>query len=180
MHWNNKPPMVKYIQYIGRGFMKRILILLLTITMLLLVACGNGSNELSKFVESFNQSARKYDTVELTKDEFGEVVSENGEDWRNLYESKEYSIDEYTEDDLIGYYITVRSDSKSISKEGKGYNAVLTMADALDVDINELEKGMQAAFNEDFYSYEDGDYNVRISVINITNATINIMFEKNK
>ncbi|MGY3718669.1 hypothetical protein ACWE42_24460 [Sutcliffiella cohnii] len=115
------------------------------------------------------------------KSEFGKIETEDGEGWRNLFESKEYSIDAvYDKKDLVGYYINVKSDTNSISKSGKGYNAVLTLADALGLKVSDLEKGMQVAFNESFFVYEDGDYNVRISVINVTSSSMSIMIEKSK
>lgn len=153
---------------------KGLFILLISI---LLVGCG--INELDAFVEDFNQSARKYDTTELMESEFGEIETEDGEDWRNLFESKEYSIDVvYDKKNVVGYYINVKSDQTSIDKTSKGYNAVLTLADSLGLKVSDLEKGMQSAFNDNFYNYEDGDFEVRISVINITSASISIMIEK--
>jgi hypothetical protein len=156
--------------------LKKFLFNLLMITLLL---AGCGSDELDGFVEDFNQNARKYDATELIEDEFGEIEEEDGEKRRNLFESKEYTIDAlYEKNDVVGYYINVRSDTTSISKNGKGYNAVLTLADTLGLKISDLEKGMQKAFNEDFHDYEDGDYKIRISVINVTSASMSITVEK--
>lgn len=158
--------------------MKKILITLL-ILVLVLTGCGSKDNELNTFVDDFNQSARKYDTTELIENEFGEIETEDEEDWRSLFESKEYSIDiMYDDNNIVGYYIKVESDQTSIDKTGKGYNAVLTLADALGLKTSELEKGMQTAFNDDFFSYEDGDYEIRVSVINIASATMSIMVEE--
>src|SRR5690625_6937425 len=78
-----------FIQNMGGIDLKKITPLLIGLV-LLLVACGSG--ELDNFVEDFNQSARKYDATELKENEFGEVETEDGEDWRNLFESKEYLI----------------------------------------------------------------------------------------
>lgn len=158
--------------------MKKYSLLILSgILSLILVGCGNDS--LDTFVEDFNQSARKYDSTELIKNEFGEIETEDGESWRNLFNSKEYSLDAYYEkNDAVGYYINVKSDQNSIDKKGKGYNAILTLADSLEVNISDLEKGMQKAFDENFYKYEDGDYNIRISVINITSATLAVTIEE--
>jgi len=165
-----------FIQNMGGIDLKKITPLLIGLV-LLLVACGSG--ELDSFVEDFNQSARKYDATKLKENEFGEVETEDGEDWRNLFESKEYLINlMYDKKNIAGYYIKVESDETSIDKTGKGYNAVLTLADSLDLNISDLEKGMQAAFDDNFHDYEDGDYEVRISVINITSAWLSIMIEK--
>ncbi|GIN13203.1 hypothetical protein J26TS2_30700 [Shouchella clausii] len=160
--------------------MKRVLSLLL-LSVFVLSGCGSvsGSSELSAFVDDFNQSARKYDATELIDSEFGEIETEDGESWKNLFESNEYSIDAlYDGSDVIGYYINVESDTTSIDKNGKGYNAVLTLADTLGLKTSDLEKGMQEAFNENFYDYEDGDYNVRISVINVVSASMSITIEE--
>lgn len=155
--------------------MKKILFILLS--SVLLVGCGK--NELDTFTEDFNQSARKYDVTELMQNEYGEIETEDGEDWRNLFNSKEYSIDVmHDKNNIVVYYINVKSDQTSIDKTGKGYNAALTLADSLGLDIGELEKGMQAAFNDDFYDYDEGDYNVRISVINIVSTSMSIMIEE--
>ncbi len=157
--------------------MKKVLILL--IVAILLTSCGSENSELSAFVEKFNQSARKYDAIELIENEFGKIETEDGESWRNLFESKEYSIEIMCDkNNIAGYCIDVVSDKTSISKTGKGYSAVLTLADTLGLNIKELEKGMQAAFNENFYNYEDGSYEVRITVINITHAMMSITIEE--
>lgn len=160
--------------------MKRVLILLiLLVVVLLLTSCGSANSGLNTFVEKFNQSARKYDTTELIEKEFGKIETEDGESWRTLFESREYFIDiMYDKNDIAAYYIRVESDKTSIDKTSKGYNAVLTLADALGLDIKDLEKGMQAAFNENFYNYEDGSYEVRITVINITHAMMSITIEE--
>src|SRR5699024_1784220 len=126
------------------------------------VACGN--NELDAFTDEFNQNARKYDAIELVKDEFGEMeyakdsydkwkdedeelaeaLKESDESSRVLFESNEYKISSnYDKDKPTGYSIRVESDTNSIDKTGKGYNAILTLADTLDVDVNKLEKEMQ-------------------------------------
>ncbi|MEK4150033.1 hypothetical protein NST02_23605 [Robertmurraya sp. FSL W8-0741] len=155
--------------------MKKIAFILL----LSILLTGCGQNELDTFVDEFNQSARKYDTTELMENEFGKIESEDGEEWRNLFESKEYLIRVYYENNSIsGYHINVESDTTSIDKKGKGYNAVLTLADTLGLNISDLEKGMQEGFNKDFYEYEDGDYKVRIYVINIISASMGITIEK--
>lgn len=155
--------------------MKRLFLIIVTL-LIFLSACGG--NELTAFAEDFNQSARKYDTTELIEDEFGEIEEEDGEKWRDLFSSKEYSIEAiYDKDKISGYYINVKSDTKSIDKNGKGYNAILTLADALGLDINDLEKGMQEAFNENFHDYEDGPYTVRISVISISSTSMSITVE---
>lgn len=156
--------------------MKKIMPLFMGL-LLFLGACG--SSGLDSFVEEFNQSARKYDATELIESEFGEIETEDEESWRNLFESKEYSIDAlYDKKDVVGYNIRVKSDNESIDKAGKGYNAVLTLADTLGLKINDLEKGMQTAFNEDFHDYEDGDYKVSIYVINVVSATMSITIEE--
>lgn len=172
---------------------KLVLFLLFSI---LLVGCG--ANELNTFVEDYNQSARKYDTTELIENEFGdmekasdlyeemkdedeevaEIYKNSNEGWRNLYISKEYEIKAlYDGDELTGYSINVDSETNSIDKTGKGYNAALTLADSLGLNTSDLEKGMQEAFNDDFYDYEDGDYEVRISVINVSSASMSITIE---
>lgn len=174
--------------------MKKIFIMLFI--SFLLVGCG--SSDLSTFVESFNQSARKYDTTELIENEFGdmekasdlyeemkdideeiaETLKNSNEGWRELYNSKEYEIIAlYDGKKLTGYSISVESDTNSIDKNGRGYNAILTLADALGLNISELEKGMQTAFNEDFHAYEDGDYEVSISVINIVSTSMTVTIE---
>lgn len=174
-------------------------IILLSITLIFITACGE--DELNDFVNDFNQNARKYDAVEIKKDEFGEMeytrdlydewkdedeelakaLKESEESSKVLFESKEYKIESlYDNKKHTGYYISVNSDTNSIDKTGKGYSAILTLADTLNVDINRLEREMQSAFNSDNLvdEYEDEEYNVRISVINIGSATISITFEK--
>lgn len=156
--------------------MKKITLLLIGLV-LFLGACGSG--ELDSFVEDFNQSARKYDATELVESEFGEMETEDEESWRNLFESKEYSIDAlYDKKNVIGYYINVKSDTTSIDMTGKGYNAVLTLADSLGLKVSDLEKGMQTAFDDTFHDYEDGNYKVRMSVINVVSASMSITIEK--
>lgn len=171
----------------------------LVIFLLFLTACSD--DELDNFVNDFNQNARKYDAVEIKKDEFGEMeytkdlyeeyldideevaetLKESKESSKALFESKEYKIDSlYDNKKHTGYYISVNSDTNSIDKTGKGYSAILTLADTLNVDINRLEREMQSAFNSDNLvdEYEDEEYNVRISVINVGSASISITFEK--
>lgn len=158
--------------------MKRVLILLI-LAVLLLTSCGSANSELNTFVEKFNQSARKYDATELKGNEFGKIETEDGESWRTLFESKEYSIEAlYDKNNIVGYGIDVVSDETSISKTGRGYSAVLTLADTLGLDIKQLEKGIQTAFNETFHSYEDGGYKVSIFAVSITRATMSITAEK--
>lgn len=156
--------------------MKKYLLVIITI-LLTLTACGK--NSLDSFVEDFNQSARKYDAIELVESEFGEIEEEDGETWRSLFKSKEYEIEAiYDGKEISGYYINVKSDTNSISKEGNGYGAILTIADTLKLNISDLEKGMQKAFNENTHSYEDGEYDIRINVINIASATMFITIDK--
>lgn len=155
--------------------MKKYFLAIITI-LLVLTACND--NSLNSFVKDFNQSARKYDAIELVESEFGEIEEEDGERWRSLFKSKEYEIEAmYDGKKVSGYYINVNSDTNSILKDSKGYNAVLTLADALDLDIKDLEKGMQEAFNENFYDYEDEYHNIKIRVINITSASMSITIE---
>lgn len=174
-------------------------ITLLFFTLVFLTACSD--DELDDFVDDFNQNARKYDAVEIKKDEFSEMeytkdlyeedlgideevaetLKESKESSKTLFESKEYKIDSlYDNKKHTGYYISVSSDTNSIDKTGKGYSAILTLADTLNIDINRLEREMQNAFNSDNLvdEYEDEEYNVRISVINVGSATISITFEK--
>lgn len=156
--------------------MKKFLLLFITMTILLV---GCGSKDLDDFVDKFNQNARKYDATELLKDEFGEIEEEDGDKWRVLFESKEYTLEAlYDGNDISGYAINVRSDTDSISKSSKGYNAVLTLADTLGINIKDLEKGMQTAFNENFHSYYDGDYEVRIFVVSVVSTSMTISIEK--
>lgn len=156
--------------------MKKLIAAVL-IVVFALSACGNG--ELQSFTSDYNQSARKYDATELVESEFGKMETEDGESWKNLFDSKEYTIDAlYDKNKVVGYSINVRSDDTSIKKDGKGYNAVLTLADALDLDAKKLEDGMQKGFNDSFYDYNDGDYNIRIMVINITSASMTITIER--
>lgn len=156
--------------------MKKVITIILLST-LILVACG--SDGLKSFVDEYNQSARKYDTTELAENEFGEMESEDGESWKNLFQSKEYSIDAlYDNKNVVGYSINVKSDEESIKKDSKGYNAILTLADVLSLDLKKLEDGMQKGFNENFYNYDDGEYEVRIMVINITTASMTVSVEQ--
>ncbi|MCF3942164.1 hypothetical protein [Oceanobacillus alkalisoli] len=155
---------------------KLIFVLLIPI---FLIGCGVNAKELDSFAEDYNQSARKYDATELVPDEFGEIEEEDGEKWRELFNSKEHTIEAlYDGNNVKGYYINVKSDTNSIDKTGKGYNAVLTLADTLGLDIDKLEDGMQTAFNESFHDYEDGEHSIRISVINVTSASMSITVEK--
>lgn len=165
---------------------------------LLLIGCGSDS-DLSAFADEFNQNARKYDAIEIMEDEFGdmEYLKDSYEDWIDedeefaeviknseessitLFESKEYSIESlYDAKKHTGYSIRVNSDTDYINKDSKGYKAVLTIADTLGVNIKDLENGMQNAFNDNFYDYEDDEYEVKISVINIVTASLSITFEK--
>lgn len=156
--------------------MKKVMLLLVALSVILI---GCGKNELNAFVDDFNQSARKYDATELKESEFGEIEKIDDEEWRNVFESKEYSIDVMEDKKkIVGYFINVKSDKTSIDKNGKGYNAILTLADTLDLNIRDLENGMQTAFNEKFHDYEDEDYEIGISVVNITSASMSIIIEE--
>lgn len=156
--------------------MKKFITIMLLST-LVLVACG--SDGLKSFVDEYNQSARKYDTTELVESEFGKVESEDGESWRSLFQSKEYSIEAiYDKKKVVGYSINVKSDEESIKKDSKGYNAILTLADVLSLDVKKLEGGMQKGFDENFYNYEDGEYDVWITVINIASASMTVSVEQ--
>jgi len=143
----------------------------------LLTACGGRA--VSSFVEDFNQTARKYDAITLDSDEFGEIEDEDGEKWQTLFSSKEYELDVmYEGNDIKAYFITVESDTKSINKDGNGYNAVLTLADTLGLNIKDLESGMQKSFDEEQYVYEDDNYEVRIFAIDVLRATMMITIEE--
>lgn len=141
--------------------MKKVFILLFA-SMFVLMGCGSSSAELDDFVKDFNKRASSEDVPELIPEDFGEIEEEEGEYWKDLYESDKYEITAYYDDKkkIIGYHLS--TDLEEILLEGKGYNASLVLAKSLGLSAKDFSKNLGKAMDTDVHTYEENGYEVNI------------------
>lgn len=162
--------------------MKKILILSL-VAVLILAGCGS-SNELESFAESFNKRAVSEDVPELIPEEFSEMQEDEGEYWRELYESEKYSIDAYYEDGkkLSMYALNISAEEPFDAKEGEGYRAGIMTARALGLSTSDYVKNFEKALQTDRHEYTENGYEIKFIYIGWDSSTLRspiyVHFEK--
>lgn len=145
---------------------------------LFLVGCDSPMDD---FVKNYNEKANEYGVSELSEAEFGEIETAEELKWQKLFESKDYHLDAlYEADRLNGYLLKVHGDKPSINDTSPGYLAALTLASALDLDLATFENEMEEAFDKDFTNYDDGAYNINISLLDLPDDAMIVIVEKRK
>ena len=145
--------------------MKRVLGLVVILS-LVLVSCSGGG-ELDQFVETFNQRAGSEGVAELIPDEFGKIEKDDGEVWRELYESEKYSIaaNYKTKTSLSGYSISIDSGEPFAEQQGEGYKASLLIARSIGLNVSDYAKNFGKALRTDIHTYSEDGYEVKFVYI---------------
>ena len=147
------------------------------ITIGLLSACG--SNELSGFVESYNENAYEFVSVSLLdEDDFGEIREEKYGNWQRLFEREDHYYIEAKYDgdnELTGYHIHVTGEEPYERHEGEGYESALVIGETLGINRDKFIETYEKTLVEDpeTVEYKDGNYSISIDNFSVGQTIIN-------
>ncbi|MBD7984421.1 membrane lipoprotein lipid attachment site-containing protein [Sporosarcina sp. Sa2YVA2] len=134
--------------------------------LLFLTACSS-SKELDSFVESYNDAAYDYTSVDILKEkDFGEIEEEKYATIQTLYqlEGEQTLHAKYTDGKVTGYNMSISGDSPYTDKTGTGYESSLVLIKSLGLDQSLYENNYDKALgNDDIVTYQDGDYDVTLA-----------------
>ena len=123
---------------------------------------GCGSDPLKSFVKKFNEISQKNGIDILITDDFGPVEQEEDSNraWQLLYETNEYIIEAKYEDgkNLSGYYLVIDNNDPYEEREGRGYNAAITIIESLGLVKTKFNNEFKKAMELSSHSYSDDDY----------------------
>lgn len=122
------------------------------------------SDELSEFVETFNELASLEDEIGLIEDISPAVENEDGFT-QNLYNSSDYVISATYDQggDVKSYIVGIPADQPYQNLEGNGLFAMLHVGQVLGIDLNELAEAFENSLPEHAGLYTDDNYTVTFS-----------------
>lgn len=155
-------------------------IFLISCILFILAACSNNESnsdnieneELANFIDSFNSAASESDNLEgIDSADVGEVIEQESQENEQpqiqsqiIYQSDAYDITAtYEEDKIAGYSVMIANEQPYSEGEGEGIEAVLIIAEMLDLNTEKLLEEIEKTASEPRSSYNEGEQTVFIS-----------------
>ncbi|MBB4827145.1 hypothetical protein HNO89_004441 [Sporosarcina luteola] len=114
-------------------------------------------NEVNAFVEKYNELASLSEglgSLDATKE-----IDDGGA--QVLFSSKEYGIIAVYEEEILDRYTIVYSKIEPYEEQkGTAFNAMLTIANVLDIDSDRLTKEFKKSLSNESYSYLEENYTI--------------------